>query len=626
MEKGYLVKRNNVLYFRMAVPHAFRNRVPVREIKYALKGMDLQIARTKCNLLGQRLSELFARAKHEEVIMAALHPLVKRICANILFFDGQNHLRPYGLNQYTPEECDTLIAGLQSLYRTQNTDGYIAEKFRFYAAQYGLDLDPGQRDFKTMVLDFYLGYMETLRIQKERASGNLYNGYDEATQDGRFSKILSPKDVSPELQTRDNFRAVEIMTANPAPANTFDDEPDDTAKEFGLHNFEQELAATPQAIVSPPGTAPSISLKEAIRLYLEEKQIQKKGLTPKTIREYASQLNALLEIFGDINVASIRRPQIVEVMKNVLYRYPKHRAKRYPGKPLSELLEMDIEKIDDKTQSDYFITWKSFFNWCRICEYTVLNPAEGLSADSTNPGKVSDQKKRFTVSDLDLVFRKIEELPRLKRFRASLYTHRYWIPLIALFQGMRLGEISQLFLEDFFVQEGLPCLDIAFNEEKKQRTKNFNSQRTIPIHSTLLKLGFFDYYFAVKNSPTRKNEQLFQELTYSPNGYGRKMQWFNDFAHGFIPDKRKTFHSFRHNFDTCLSNVEPNQFLIQCLDGHARKGETAQRYSVGEIHKMKKTLEKVQYGFDIFDCLNVKPLSDEKIAAQISLLPIREEV
>lgn len=130
MEKSYLVKRNNVLYFRMAVLKAFRNHIPGREIKYFLKETDLQMAERKCSLLGEKLLELFKKTKTEEVIMAALHPLIKRICANILFFGGRSHLRQYSIGQYTPEECGRLISCIQSLYRNQNTDNHVAEKFR----------------------------------------------------------------------------------------------------------------------------------------------------------------------------------------------------------------------------------------------------------------------------------------------------------------------------------------------------------------------------------------------------------------------------------------------------------------------------------------------------------------
>ena len=99
------------------------------------------------------------------------------------------------------------------------------------------------------------------------------------------------------------------------------------------------------------------------------------------------------------------------------------------------------------------------------------------------------------------------------------------------------------------------------------------------------------------------------------------MQQFNKRIHDVLKiSARKSFHSFRHNFDTELSNKEPNAFLIQCLDGHARQGELGKRYSKGDLLAMKETLEKVEYGLDIFKIMGCKPLKAAAVQEQIKHL------
>ena len=99
------------------------------------------------------------------------------------------------------------------------------------------------------------------------------------------------------------------------------------------------------------------------------------------------------------------------------------------------------------------------------------------------------------------------------------------------------------------------------------------------------------------------------------------MQYFNRRIHERLKiSKRKSFHSFRHNFDTELSNKEPNAFLIQCLDGHARQGELGARYSKGNLQAMKETLEKVDYGLDMFKIMGRKPLTAATLSEQIKRL------
>ena len=237
------------------------------------------------------------------------------------------------------------------------------------------------------------------------------------------------------------------------------------------------------------------------------------------------------------------------------------------------------------------------------------NPARGL-AEKAELADLTEQRPPFAPKELKQIFADIADMPEQSNFQSKLYEMRYWIPLIGLYQGMRLNEICQLHLDDVCVVDGLPCLRIQPSKERQQKVKNSSSIRTIPIHSVLLKLGFLDYVVTRWEKKRRKNDQLFEELTRTEDGYLRKMQYFNRRIHERLKiSKRKSFHSFRHNFDTELSNKEPNAFLIQCLDGHARQGELGARYSKGNLQAMKETLEKVDYGLDMFKIMGRKPLT-----------------
>lgn len=399
-----------------------------------------------------------------------------------------------------------------------------------------------------------------------------------------------------------------------------------------LVNIEaaQDASAIPspetESIISDDSQRAEVTIfSDAMKSYLREKKIFKK-LDGKSELALKSHLHLFQEIMGDVALSSISRGDILAIMENILPNYPKNRNKKYPGLTLAEALDLtDAEKISSKTQKSYFDDWKAFLNWCVTCRTIPFNPMEGLTMEGSELPK-DQQKKRFRSEDLTLIFQKIAEMPTQKRFYRHLYTFRYWIPIFALYQGMRLNEICQLHLEDVFAIDGIPCLCVTVDEEKKQKTKNRQSRRVVPIHSVLLKLGFLQFYLDVVALPDRPNSQLFQKLTFTISGYQRKMGWFNDFINDFIPDDRKSFHSFRHSFDTCLMNREQNTFLIQCLAGYKRNGELGERYSVGEIKSMKTTLEKLVYdNFNIFEALGKAPLADAAIAEQIAHLPVRQE-
>ena len=70
--------------------------------------------------------------------------------------------------------------------------------------------------------------------------------------------------------------------------------------------------------------------------------------------------------------------------------------------------------------------------------------------------------------------------------------HKIWIPLILLFTGARTNEIAQLYVEHIKEKEGIHLFKIK-DEQEDQSTKNKSSNREVPIHKTLIDLGFLKY-------------------------------------------------------------------------------------------------------------------------------------
>lgn len=67
--------------------------------------MDLQTAARKTKLLESELAKLFRQALNGLVDMTILHPLVRQICNNFLFFDGQSQLRQFRMN-FSLQQCN----------------------------------------------------------------------------------------------------------------------------------------------------------------------------------------------------------------------------------------------------------------------------------------------------------------------------------------------------------------------------------------------------------------------------------------------------------------------------------------------------------------------------------------
>ena len=92
----------------------------------------------------------------------------------------------------------------------------------------------------------------------------------------------------------------------------------------------------------------------------------------------------------------------------------------------------------------------------------------------------------------------------------------YWVFIIGIFSGMRTNEICQLKISDIQLDDGVWVFNI--DEELDKSVKTQNSVRRVPIHPTLMKLGFLDYYEIIKS----KSDRLFQELKKGRDGYSSK--------------------------------------------------------------------------------------------------------
>ena len=91
--------------------------------------------------------------------------------------------------------------------------------------------------------------------------------------------------------------------------------------------------------------------------------------------------------------------------------------------------------------------------------------------------------------------------------------------MIGVFSGLRLGEITSLYLDNLREIKGSHrkkrlCFDIVVEPERTDKhLKTQSSMRIVPVHDTLFELGLIEFIELLKkNDPNR--ERIFQELKY----------------------------------------------------------------------------------------------------------------
>ncbi|WP_029011371.1 site-specific integrase [Azospirillum halopraeferens] len=169
---------------------------------------------------------------------------------------------------------------------------------------------------------------------------------------------------------------------------------------------------------------------------------------------------------------------------------------------------------------------------------------------------------------------------------------RYWAPLIAAHQGMRLEEILQLRPEDIGEQDGMAVVRIR--EGAGQTLKTASSTRVVPLHSTLVRLGL------PKQAAARRAEgakQLFPELRrgggFGTYGHAFSLWWTEYRRKIGVYEPSKDFHSFRTSLNTHLLRRGVNETTIKALLGHSTAGDiTADDYNAGlTLADLRRALE-----------------------------------
>lgn len=211
------------------------------------------------------------------------------------------------------------------------------------------------------------------------------------------------------------------------------------------------------------------------------------------------------------------------------------------------------------------LSWiRGFSKWAsdedrRYCESVLtLTIPEGEG--------INNSYEKFTKLELKSIF---DALP----FAAS-EAWQFWILVIGLYTGSRVGEPAALLVSHF---ERESKLDIMF----LPGTKTDCSPRHVPIHPELIELGLLDY---VEHRRRSGCSRLFDCPISETNGAGAvPSKWFGAFLDSVnIKSKTKVFHSFRHTLIALLKS-RGSDLEARCqYVGHGSVGSSVHRSYGGE--------------------------------------------
>lgn len=228
----------------------------------------------------------------------------------------------------------------------------------------------------------------------------------------------------------------------------------------------------------------------------------------------------------------------------------------------------DYQRMTDAQRNERMQWLARLFAWLRKNEYISTDPTIVLRGETglTKAERLASERdeddepgrRPFNDAELRLLF----SLPHFQTGHGKHVTRgnerwrpfEFWAPLIALFGGLRLGEVTQLHLDDVVQPEGVWCFDINRRSVDKS-LKTTASSRTVPIHQRLIELGFVDYCERLRAAGYRR---VFPELRYAngPARYGKEAgRTMTKTLRGLGLPEDVTFHSLRHNCNGALQRA-----------------------------------------------------------------------
>jgi integrase len=297
--------------------------------------------------------------------------------------------------------------------------------------------------------------------------------------------------------------------------------------------------AKPKTQPPPAPTGPLFT--EAVEGFLRENP-----RAERSARQLKSELQRFLTVIGGNRAVSV-------ISKADCLKYK------------DSLLKAEERGLHLNTVHNRIITLASIFKWCEAQGYIPenSNPARGLQPNAKAVRKAKKPRKLFTDEQLVMIFGSA----KFKALRQNKPAH-YWVLLICLFTACRREEPAQLHVADLLEEDGIPYIRVT-DEGEGQRVKNReHSTRRVPVHESLLKLGFMDYVQKVKAAGQTR---LFYQVSKARNTYADAAgKLFSRIVRklGFT-DRGLVLHSLRHGGTTKLADAGCPPDIARMLTGHA---------------------------------------------------------
>ncbi|GGI33049.1 site-specific integrase [Bradyrhizobium guangdongense] len=367
-----------------------------------------------------------------------------------------------------------------------------------------------------------------------------------------------------------------------------------------------EPVTTPMAGKVTHSSGQSGTLRDALEGWKKERQ-RPEG----TEHEYSRAVEMFIQLHGNLSIQELRRSH-ARVFREALQLVPKIRRGKLLKASLPELSEHGRQhptaaRVSPGTVNKQLGAVQAIAGWGH---HNGLVPDDVPWADPFSEMRLEeDQSDRapFDARDLQTIF----DAPLFTEGRVpegGKGNAAIWLPLLALFAGARQAEYAGLRVSDIRVDDQTRAPLMWFTRDLKagRRLKTKTSERVVPVHPQLVKVGFLGY--VAKRRAAGEHAWLLPTVAPDQKGALRAWaKWWGRYLDNVgVTDTNKVFHSFRHGFQDALRQATPDEELRDALAGRSNGKSVSRRYGAKAmierwgVKTLKQAIDKIEYpGLDL---------------------------
>lgn len=428
----------------------------------------------------------------------------------------------YYFKRKVPADCRELFGDQRQVWKSLGTDKLEKAKVMHAVEVTEFDLAVARHRKERAAL---AAGVIPLSQARPNAVGN------PAPEDETSRATFAYRDVLQSIEAAvERFRGLMVPQAAPAPAVVL------------------TAATVPSKPVVPKPGSPTTSKRGRIPptlLHLFE-DWKRKQTRPRTIGAVQTAVLEFHELHGSLPIETINRQHARDYRDALIER-----------------------RLSDGTVENRigFLSTLVRHGQMEMVEHVLANPFERIEIYGGQGLRKPKDRRAFNVGELNLIF------------ASKLFTRRegplgqaseaaYWAPLMGPFVGARIEEVAQLRIDDIQRVNGSWCLRICDLGEE-QNVKNAGSFRRVPLHESLVRLGFLKY---VAEQARAGAERVFPSLSNNnanriwSNSLGK---WWGRYLDDIgLSDPRLDYHSFRYTFRQQCSLCGIENESRDALTGH----------------------------------------------------------